>query len=369
MSATLFSKLKTGLMVLAGLGLGGFLSIGLAQAQGTPPTKGDAIWPYLASLSKEQRLRVIKERATREGNVVIYGTLGIDRAQIFIDLFSKTYPGIKVDFVRLDTGSISQKVLAERQAGKIGSDIIVVSPSVLELMKAALAPYQPTSWADYDPQFLHGGTAAGWTAMDYEILPYAIAWRTDRVAAAEAPKSFDALANPKWKGRTGTVKELEPIIDGFVDMYGQGPGMDKIKGLAALSNRTYPSIGALSGALASGEIDIAWGIGAYRAAPLKASGAPVDYILEDPTFAVTDAVTVPKDAVHPYAGILMMEFLTDPAILAQLDKLEPGRLFGNLKGHYANQVTDFPHLRVFQPLPQARYTELNRLVEQLFVRQ
>lgn len=334
-----------------------------AGAQGTPQ-----IWNSLNAMGKDQRLASLKEQATKDGKVVVYGTLGIDRAQAFIDLFEKQYPGIKVDFVRLTTGEVSQKVLAEQKAGRVGADVIIANPAVLELISSTIAPYEPTNWKDFDPRFRHGGGAAGWNALDYEILPYAIAWRTDRIPASEAPKTFEALYNPKWQGRMGTVTVLEPMVQGLIDVFGETKGMEKVNALASTKSRNYPSIGALSGGLASGEIDIAWNIGAYRAVELKRSGAPVDFVIEDPAFAVTDTISVTREAPRPHAAALFIEFMTTPSTLEALDKLQPGRIAGNTIGNYQYKIADFPSLYVFKPLDKANFTKLNRLVEQLFIR-
>jgi iron(III) transport system substrate-binding protein len=344
------------------------LSFPTANGRAAGPQKPTEVWPYLAELKGDERTKVVTEQAGKEGHVVVYGTLGIDRAQIFIKPFEQRYPNVAVDFVRQTTGEISQRILAEQQAGKQTADIVICSPALLTLIKNAIAPYEPTSWEDFDPSFRYGSSKDGWTSIDYEVLPYVIAWRTDRISDAEAPKSFDALMNPKWAGRTGTVLDLEGTIDGFIKLFGEEEGMKKVDRLAALQNRTYPSIGALNSAIASGEIDIAWHLGGYRAGALKAKGVPVDFVFEDPTFAVTDSISVAKEAPHPYAAALFMEYMTSPQTLEAMDKTEPGRLFGNLKGSYSNSLKDFPNLYVLTPLDKARYKELNRIVEDKFVR-
>jgi iron(III) transport system substrate-binding protein len=346
----------------------------LAMANGagsraqTPPLEGDAVWTYLAGLNKDDRMAVLKREAAREGVVVLYGVLGIDRAQIFINLFRQSYPEVKIDFVRLTSGEAAQRVMTEQRAGRVNSDIIMSSQDWLDIIQPALAPYEPTSWSDFDPRFRHGGTAAGWTAMDYEILAEAIAWRTDRITRDEAPKSLDEVAQPKWKGRTGTVISRENLVDSLIILYGESVAMDKVRALGALENRNYPSIAALNAALAAGEIDVAWGIGGYRAAGLKASGAPVDYVIQDPALAISVTISASRGAKHPYAASLLMEFLTDASVLEALDKAEPGRLFGNLKGHYTDSVAQYPQLLVFRPIPEARFRELNRIVERNFLR-
>ena len=55
-----------------------------------------------------------------------------------------------------------------------------------------------------------------------------IAWRTDRVPSAQAPKTLDGLMDPKWKGRAGTVRVREPFIDAMTKIYGEKAAMEKI---------------------------------------------------------------------------------------------------------------------------------------------
>src|SRR5579859_1086613 len=185
------------------------------------PVQGDAVWKYLASLKKQDRIDALKHEAAREGTAVMYGALGIDRAQIFIDLFHKSYPDVSIQFVRLTSNELGQRVIAEQRSGRVNSDLILSSPDWLEVIKGTLDSYEPTTWDDFDPRFRHGSRADGWTAMDYEILPEAIAWRSDRIGRDEAPKTFDQLAQPKWKGRTGTVTQREDLIDGLIQLYGE----------------------------------------------------------------------------------------------------------------------------------------------------
>lgn len=341
-------------------------SVGL-HAQ-TAPVEGDAVWSYLANLSKDDRLAAIKREAAREGVVVVYGVLGIDRAQILIDLFGKSYPNVKIEFVRLTSGESAQKIMVEQRTRRVGSDIVISSREYLDLVKSALVPYEPTTWDEFDPRFRHGGRAAGWAAMDYEILPEAIAWRTDRISRNDTPKTLDQVAQPKWKGRTGTPLARENLVDSLITLHGKEVAMEKVRALGALENRTYPSIAGLTAALGSGEIDLAWGIGAYRAAALKAKGAPIDYVMQDPSLAIAQFAGISRGAKHPYAAALVMEFLTDAKVLEQSDKVEPGRLFGNMKGKYAESVAQYPKLLVFRAIPEAQFKEVNRVVEHEFLR-
>ena len=351
---------------LVGLAFAILASMG-AAAQ-TAPTSGDDVWKYLAGVGKDKRAAVLEQQARREGHITVYGGMAVDRGQIMVQLFHDAYPDIAVDYVRLATNEVPQRLTLEYRAGRNNADLVIDGFDWMGLMNQALAPYQPMTWDQYDPRFRHGSLQEGWVAMDYDSLVEAIAWRTDRISAAEAPKSLDEVADPKWKGRTGTISSLEHDVDAFTMLYGQDQGMKKIEGLAALGNRIYPSIAGLAQALSTGEIDLAWGVSAQRAYQLKATGAPVDFIYSSPSFGSNESLAIAKGAPHPYAAALMLEVLTGVAAQESSDKLEPGRVHGNVGGHYGIALASLKDFIIAAPLPPDKYRELNRIVQRLFIR-
>ncbi len=347
----------------AAAALTGFGGAALAQ---TAPREGAAVWTYLAGLPRAERLAVLKREAAREGQVVIYSAIGLDRAKVWLDPFSAENPGVKVEYLRMTTNELAQKTLTETRAGRTNMDVFMSSSDWLDLVREALAPYEPTTWPDLDQRFRHGGTAQGWAAIDFDSLVEVIAWRTDRLSSADAPKTLDQLADPKWKGRAGTVRVREPFVDAMYKIYGEGPANEKIDKLAALESRIYPSIAALSEGLGGGEIDIAWGISGARAARLKQTGLPVDFVLQVPAMSLNETMALGRLAKNPYAAALIMEYVSDVKTMEASDKVEPGRVFGHTKGNFALKLTQ--DLFVYPAIPQERYRELNRLVERKFIR-
>ena len=66
---------------------------------------------------------VLEREATKEGRAVIYGALGIDRVNLFIEPFEKKYPNVKIDFVRLSESDLADKLLLESRTRRINSDV------------------------------------------------------------------------------------------------------------------------------------------------------------------------------------------------------------------------------------------------------
>jgi ABC-type Fe3+ transport system substrate-binding protein len=266
----------------------------------------------------------------------------------------------------MTTNELAQKTITEHRANRTSMDIFMSSSDWLGLVKDALAPYQPTTWNDFDSRFRHGGVKEGWTAIDFDSLIEVIAWRTDRIASAQAPKSLDALMDAKWKGRAGTVRVREPFIDAMIKIYGEKAAMEKIDRLAALESRVFPSIAALSEGLGAGEIDIAWGISGARAARLKASGIPVDFVQQDPPMTLNETMAAGRLAKNPYAAALLMEYVTDVKTMEASDKVEPGRVFGHTKGKFTIPLAS--DVFVYPAIPPEQFKQLNRLVERKFIR-
>jgi len=334
------------------------------------PRDNAAAWQALAKLPPAERQALLERDARREGALVLYGATGLDRAQFWIGEFNKRYPDIKVEFVRLQAAELYQKIATERRTGQLRADLVITTITYLDLLRevGALAPYETAQWNGFDPRFRMGGADKGWTAVVYEVFPHAIAWRTDRVSAAEAPKSIADLVNPKWRGRLGTTRHMEDFLNGILTGLGQDKGMELAKGLAAQRNRLYQSHAALSDALASGEIDVAWALIAARPIDLAAKGAPVAYVLSEPAMAEGNTISIGHDTTKPHAAALFIDVMLSPEVLEASDRWQGGRIFGNRKGKFSIPMEKTRDLYIFPALSQPRYKELNRIAEELFVR-
>ena len=149
------------------------------------------------------------EGAKKEGALIWWGTTRPDQAKGVIAEFNKIYPFIKVNYWRggteelgskLDIGFISGRTEADVVAGgnpenyprwrKMGglekfTDIV---PRIEKVHKGL--------YSRYGDSFVPGSNV---TAPQYN---------TKLVSASEAPKTWDDLLDPKWKGQTGMSTAL-----------------------------------------------------------------------------------------------------------------------------------------------------------------
>lgn len=343
---------------------------GTSQAADAPKSGTAAVVPYLNSLAPAERLAVLEREAKREGRVVVYGALGTDLADGVLEPFRTKYPEIKLDFVRLRESELVERTALEARAQRTSGDIAISNVPWLELLKANLANYIPTTWDQYKPTFRLGGEKEKWSAVVYQVLPSVIAWRTDRVKPEDTPKSLDDLTQPKWKSRLGTTSNMESLIDSLETELGKDGAQKLIDGLAAQNNRLYPSQAALSDGLSVGEVDAVWNIGTQRPISLKSAGAPIDYVFPKPLFGLGLTVSVLAGAPNTYAGALLMESISQASTQENADKgkMKGATVLGNTKGDYTLKLEALPPLTLYQSIEQARFGQLSRLAERKFLR-
>src|SRR5690606_16402038 len=134
------------------------VTFGAASAQDTsvPASGSPEVVPYLNGLEREERLEVLEREARREGRVVVYGALGIDRAEVFIKPFEERYPDIAVDFVRLREPELVERINLEVAAGRPGGDLIISNVPWLALLEGTMDGYVPTTWESFEESYRFG---------------------------------------------------------------------------------------------------------------------------------------------------------------------------------------------------------------------
>src|SRR5215468_1097942 len=144
------------------------------------------------------------EAAKKEGKVVWYTSLVLPSAERVAKLFETAYPGIKVEVHRTGSQRILQRVMQELQANIKNVDVVHTSDAghfVLLKDKKLLAKYVPAGVENFPPGFKDkDGYYYGLRAT-----VNVIAYNTKLVPAAEAPKAWKDLLDPKWKGKLVTA--------------------------------------------------------------------------------------------------------------------------------------------------------------------
>ena len=153
----------------------------------------------VALLKSANREKLLVEGAKKEGKVVFYTGLIVDQVVRPVKAaFEKEYPFVQVDFFRGNAERLAQKMLAEYQAKRYDVDIVSGSATSTIVQRAGFMQrfYSP-HLAEYpaelkDPKGFWGSTNVYFMTLGYN---------TRSVKAADLPKSYEDLLNPRWKGQ------------------------------------------------------------------------------------------------------------------------------------------------------------------------
>jgi extracellular solute-binding protein len=138
------------------------------------------------------------EGAKKEGEVIVYGTMSLEAANLLNARFREKYPYVDVKLNRLGSGKFVPRVLAEVRANKHLADVLQTNSLSLHFLKkdGFLANYLSPENRFYPKQFKDQGY---WTTTNMNV--HVLAFNTKLIARDKAPRSYDELMNPVWKGK------------------------------------------------------------------------------------------------------------------------------------------------------------------------
>ena len=282
-------------------------AVTLLTAAGYSATVEDVV-RALRALPPAQRKSVLEDAARKEGELVWYTSMGLTDFPKILAAFEKAFPFVKVKATRLTQSSIFTKIDTEARAGHFAVDVVASAPVEIWALrqKGYSAPYlspelQAFPAGSYDAQGF-------WSA--YEVTPIVVAFNTKLVSQDEAPRSYQDLLQPKWKGKMSLGTDEYAWFTVMLDGMGKAKALEYMKALARqqLHIPGSSSIIRLQLALA-GESAIVIAARGRRVVEYKEKGAPIDYRLFDPYPAEPNAASLMRRASHPHASILFIDWI------------------------------------------------------------
>jgi iron(III) transport system substrate-binding protein len=280
----LFRRRLTACCAFALLALAGTTA---AQAQGAPPID------------------------PRSGTVRIYVSLATSAMTKLVAGLNRHFPNLKIDFVRAGSVETVKRFVAERQAGRIGADLIhgadpggfeyFAQKGWLDTRLTALPLVR-----DYRAGFLD--LKAGWVAM--RATGIAPMYNTKLVAQEALPKTWKELVEPKWKGRVA-ISDPNRAGSSFSHLYAMWKmyGADYLEKFARNDPFVAGDGTATRDAVANGERDIA-PVSEYDAFEFRKEGRPVDVAwVEDGTIMLPAPLAVVKGGANAENAMALAQYL------------------------------------------------------------
>ncbi len=265
----------------------------------------------IARLESPDRQRLLEEGAKAEGKVLLYTSMVVQQAVEPIKKgFERKYPFLTVEFLRANSAQLVQRVLAENRARSNQSDVVVAGAGPALAQTGFTQPFSSPALAAYPKNHVGPDGSYAATRFSYE----GIGFNTRLVKADEAPQSYQDLLDPKWRGKMVWSNSQETGAPFFITQMRQIMGEDKaLIYLKALSQQQIAtqsaSLRSVLDQVITGEYSIGIAMALHHIGISKAKGAPVDGTLPDPVLARADDIVLLKSAPHPYAGMLLVDFI------------------------------------------------------------
>lgn len=252
------------------------------------------------------------EAARTEGQVVWYtGLLYEEVAQPMCRAFERRYPGIHAICDRSWPIDAVGKVIAERARGEARCDVFdgVGSPTLADAEGLDQACNLPEFAAIASERLDSSGR---WAA---QILYHAThAWNADIIPPEDAPRTLEALLDPRWKGQMCWSRRTLSGRPGFVALallhFGEPDGMAYLRHLAAQEVAPLEGLGRdTMQTLGRSEYAVALQIFAHHAMIEREAGGNIGWAVESPVLTFPNPISVCRTAPHSAAARLFVNFV------------------------------------------------------------
>jgi len=259
------------------------------------------------SVAQDSHTQKLLDGAKKEGALVWYMSASIEDAKAILLAFNKKYPFLKTDFFRAGSARLFNRIMNEVRAGKVLFDLVAVRGlETHQLVKAGLLqPYVSPESAAYPAGFKD--SKGYW--VDYFDSYNVIGYNTQLVARDQAPKSWEDLLDPKWKGKIALDEENFSWYGAMTQKWGKEKTQRYMRALAKQDIQLRNGQTLIAQLMAAGEFSVAMVL-AHRIEKMKEQGAPVAWVTTlDPVTVSLHPIGIAAKAPHPNAAKLFVDFI------------------------------------------------------------
>lgn len=293
------------------------------------------------------------------GDVVWYSADSEDVAGPVIQAFQKTHPGIHI----AHTNEKQQTMFSELQVQQAAKHVTIDVASTANDLADTIANHMPAKvdWAKLGvpaDRVLENVVEVGGNTI-------VIVYNTQQVTAADAPKSWDDLLDPKWTGKMAVDGRASwmPMYLAAPELGGKEKGLEYARKLAAQKPLYQANNSAIEPMVISGQVPIGTDVlASYLTASKKSP--PLDVAPVSPVYEATTFAYVPEGAPHAAAAQTLVAWLGAPdgqsalaaagaGSLASCDATNPSPTTTALCSHHIkfvklNQLSQFQEIAAFQ---------------------
>lgn len=269
---------------------------------------GSATATATAKKAFEKASQELYPKAKQEGNLIVYSVWDVEHLRVITDAFMKRYPGIKATYWQGRNPEIVTRVLTEFQGGQASFDV-VLSDNAPPVIRAAggIMPYETVQ---KDVLYLHDPTLP---TVSLQIQ--ALAYNTRKLKPADLPKSWEEVANPKYKGMIALddpmrAGPLSSMLSGLKTQWNNDTRFNNfVKGLKALNVPVHKSTSAMFRLVISGEYNICMPALLHDVMEETHKGTPISYVKTVPPVVFPRQAGIYAKSPNPNAAKLFAEWM------------------------------------------------------------
>ena len=280
-----------------------------AEAAKSAPTATQKTLNEIMKVPAKERIKKLIDGARKEGTLVWYNPEREEIINLRVELFKEVYPDVIQKFVtpRVPSDAMINRLLTEERAGKFTADVVWLRrPQVPSMLQEGLLAKYVAVEDSHIPQPLKIGEE--WRSLGNRL--FTIMYNTKLVSEKDAPKTWEDVLDPKWKGKLILDDSLVDWFVGMLDYMGEEKGLEYMKKLAQNGVQMQRGRSNVEALVAAGEIPIMLANSGTSAAERMRNGEPVAYVKDPhPPIAYGEGVGIMRNAPHPYAAALFIEGL------------------------------------------------------------
>jgi iron(III) transport system substrate-binding protein len=256
--------------------------------------------------------RTLHEAARREGELTWYsGQYSAEPSEAVGRAFTARFPGVRCNVVRSTSQVAFQRLSQDMRAGAAQCDVFSSTDfGHYSLLKREnrLMQYRPENDAGLVPNLRRADPDGYYHTSSIGL--YLMAHNTRRVPEAEAPKKWTDVLDPKWRNQLAVG---HPGFSGAIGMWAVQMRKMYTWDYFTRLERNRPMIGRSSldpvTALNAGERGIGVAVPSASTSLSISRGNPLKLIFpEEGVLATFSPSAIPRNAPHPNAAKLFMEF-------------------------------------------------------------
>jgi iron(III) transport system substrate-binding protein len=265
-------------------------------------------WQPVAARPQPVLEMQLVEGAKNEKKLVFYTTMDLPQTIQVIHDFVQKYPFLDLEIHPLEAETMVKRVQKEARAGASRCDVLIGGGGVLQPLfeEKLVASYLSSQRKGVTEAFIDN--EGYWSG--YYINPYVLGYSTTLVKEEEIPKSYDELADPRWKGnRIAIDSTAHGLLRGLTPIWGEDKAVAYLKRLAGQQPIMAPASISAVESMHTGNVSMVIArapvIQAYKT-KLRSS---MDWVSLEPIVAQIDVVVLSAQSLHPNAARLFVDFI------------------------------------------------------------